>query len=262
MQPALHSLTNPLSAAPVAGHPFPHILVDQWLDSDLYERLRRTFPHCPPNSGPTGFTLFWGDAAHDRLIAGDEAWGAFFRGFQSQAFIDHMLAVFAETFASEARVDLSRARYVSHCESRADKELARLPPTGLAPDELWIRVDIMQGRKGYYRFPHVDHRRRAISMLVYFCDADEAGMRGGDLVLHGPDGGEAVIRPRHNRMVAFPCAAGSVHSVTHVRRQSAPRNFVQITISSSAELWDGGNPRPSFRRRMRARLNRLADRIG
>ncbi len=250
------------AAAPVVQRPFPHILADRWLDADLYERLRRSFPDCPPNSGPTGFTLFWGDPDYDRLIAEDEAWAAFFRSFHSQAFIDHVLAAFAETFANEARVDLSRARYVSHRESREEKELVRLPRSGLAPDELWVRVDIMQGPKGYYRFPHVDHRRRALSLLFYLCDADEAGMKGGDLVLHGPGRETATVRPRHNRMVMFPCAAGSVHSVTPILRQSAPRNFVQVTVSSSVDLWDGVNPRPSLWRRTQARALGLAGRIG
>jgi hypothetical protein len=254
-------LSDRSSATPVAEHPFPHILVDQWLDPALYERLRRSFPDCPPNSGPTGFTLFWGDPEHDRLIAEDADWADFFHSFQSQAFVDHMLATFPETF-TEARVDLSRARYIRYSEPRADKELAQLPPSGQAPDDLWVRVDIMQGRKGYYRFPHVDHRRRALSLLLYFCDADEADMHGGDLILHGAGREKIVIRPRHNRMVAFPCAATSVHSVTAIRRQSAPRNFVQVILSSSTDLWDGGNPRPSAWRRMQARAYRLADRIG
>jgi hypothetical protein len=262
MQPAdLFALDRP-AAAPVTGRPFPHVLADDWLDPGLYDRLRRSFPDCPPNSGPTGFTLFWGDPDYDRLVAGNEAWAAFFRSFHSQAFVDHALAAFAETFASEALVDLSSARYVAYRESREDKELDRLPPSAHAPDELWVRVDIMQGRKGYYRFPHVDHRRRAVSLLVYFCDADEAGMKGGDLVLHGPDGEAVTIRPRHNRMVMFPCAARSIHSVSRIRRQSAPRNFVQVILSSSADLWDGASPRPSFWRLTRVRARALAGRIG
>ena len=125
----------------------------------------------------------------------------------------------------------------------------------VSPDELWVRVDVhrSEGPKGYYRFPHVDHRRRALSLLFYLCDADEAGMKGGDLVLHGPGRETATVRPRHNRMVMFPCAAGSVRSVTPILRQSAPRNFVQVTVSSSVDLWDvvdqgrpcGAAPRPA-----------------
>lgn len=240
----------------VVTQPFPHILADDWLEPDLYRALKASFPDCPPASGPTGFTLFGGDPAYDRLIAEDRNWGLFVRRFHSQAFIDHVLASFAEIFHGEAKLDLSRARYVPYLEGREEKELMQLQETALAPDDLWVRVDIMQGRKGYYRDPHVDHRRRALSMLIYFCDADEAGMKGGDLVLHGRDGEAVKVRPRHNRMVMFPCAAGSIHSVTPIRRQSAPRNFVQVIVSSVADLWDGESPPPSLWRRVQARLHR------
>jgi hypothetical protein len=239
--------------------PFPHMLADDWLEPGLYRRLRDSFPHCPPNSGPTGFTLFWGDPDYDRLIAENEAWGAFFRSFHCQSFVDQVLAAFPEVFA-EARVDLSRARYSPYRESRQDKELPMLSDVGAAPDDLWVRVDIMQGRHGYARLPHLDHRRRAASMLIYFCDSDEAGMKGGDLVLHGRGGETVTVRPRHNRMVLFPCAADSLHSVTPIRRQSAPRNFVQIIVSSCADLWGGETPRPTFSYRLQARLRDLADR--
>ena len=241
----------------VRASPFPHVLADDWLDPDLYERLRTSFPSCPANTGPTGFTLFWGDPAYDRLIEEDPAWGGFFRAFHSQAFVDHALAQFAQTVAAEARVDLSRARYVSYQESRAEKELARLPKGALAPDDLWVRVDIMQGHDGYYRLPHLDHRRRAITLLLYFADGDEAGMEGGDLILHGPAGETVAVRPRHNRMVMFPCAAASLHSVTPIRGQSAPRNFVQVILSSAAVLWDGETPRPPLWRRALGRARRL-----
>ena len=99
-------------------------------------------------------------------------------------------------------------------------------------------------------------------MLIYFCDADEAGMKGGDLVLHGSGGDSVTIRPRHNRMVMFPCTAASLHSVTMIRRQSAPRNFVQVTVSSSVDLWHGTTPRPTFGERTRGRFRHLGRQLG
>ena len=242
----------------VRAEPFPHVLADRWLDPALYEALRASFPECPPASGPTGFTLFWGDPDYDRLIAENPAWRGFFEHFHSQAFVDYALSTFAEAVQSEARHDLSRARYIPYRESRADKERERLAPNGHAPDDLWVRVDIMQGRLGYDRGPHLDHRRRALSMLIYFCDADEAGLDGGDLVLHGRDGETVAIRPRHNRMVMFPCVAASLHSVTPIQSQKAPRNFVQVILSSSVELWGGKTPRPPLWRRALGRAKRLA----
>lgn len=223
--------------APVDPRPFPHLLIDDYLEPDLSAQLASSFPECPPNSGPTGYSYFWGDPEYDHLLAENEAWRTLFQRVQNQAFIDYVLAQFREVFVDESVVDLSQARYVAYQESRADKERARLARIEHSADELWVRMDIMQGRMGYDRAPHLDHRRRAATMLIYFCDSDENQMVGGDLVLHGAAGERVVVKPRHNRMVLFPCNNASLHSVPAVTAQTKPRNFVQITISSSVDLW-------------------------
>lgn len=225
---------------PVMNDPFPHVLVDDFLGPETYRDLAASFPECGPNSGPTGYTLFWGDEEYDALIETNAAWRGLFEHFHSQAFIDLALAQFSETFAQECTIDLSNARYVPYQESRAEKERGSLGRNAHAPDDLWVRVDIMQGRAGYTRAVHLDHRRRAISALIYMSDADECAMTGGELVLNRADGSCAVaIAPKHNRMVMFPCTATSLHSVPTITGQNAPRNFVQVTVSSSADLWEG-----------------------
>lgn len=223
---------------PVAPTPFPHVVKDGFLDCDAYRTIAASFPACPANSGPTGFSVFQDDPTFAALLERVPAWRALFERTQSQAFVDHVLAQFPSVCGAGTSVDLAGARFAAHVESRADKERRHLPPTGLAPDDLWVRFDILQGNVGYKRAPHTDHRRRAASMLIYFCDAAENEMLGGDLVLHDADGREAAtVRPRHNRMVLFPCHNASVHSVSTILAQSAPRNFVQITVSSSVDLW-------------------------
>jgi len=240
--------------APVESDPFEHVVAEDWLEADLYAALRTSFPHCPPASGPTGHTLFPGDRDYDRLIEGNPAWRAFVARFQGQAFVDFALAQFRPVFEKEATVDLSRAGYVSYIESRADKESERLARIEHAPDRLWVRVDIMQGRTGYARAPHLDHRRRAATLLLYFSDAAEDGMAGGELVLHGADGARRVVTPRHNLMAMFPCHNRSLHSVAPILAQSRPRNFVQVTLSSSTDLW------PPVRKRAVERLRALSRR--
>lgn len=223
--------------APVHDWPFPHVTVDNYLDADDYDALRRSFPACPPNSGPTGYSRFWGDAEFDALLAAEPAWRRFFDWSQSQAFVDLCLAPFTDLIAREAVVDLSNARYVPHIETRREKEQGAIDAAGLAPDQLFVRTDILQGNVGYDRACHVDHRRRAATMLIYLCDGDEDAMVGGDLILHAADGETVTIRPRHNRMVLFPCVNASLHSVSRIESQFHPRNYVQLTVSSSADLW-------------------------
>jgi hypothetical protein len=231
--------TQPFRIAPVATDPFPHVMEDGYLEPDLYAALASSFPVCPPSSGPTGYNYFWGDPEYDVLLESSEAWRTFFHRFHSQAFVDYVLAQFPDIYRNESVVDLSSARYVPYQESRADKEQPRIANIVHAPDELWVRVDVAQARKGYDRGPHLDHRRRAATMLIYFCDADEIEMVGGDLRLHRGESGEAVqvYRPRHNRMAMFPCHNASWHSVSPITSQAGPRNFVQISLSSSIDLW-------------------------
>jgi hypothetical protein len=135
-------------------------------------------------------------------------------------------------------VDLSHARYVPHIETRREKEQGFIDAAGLSPDQLFVRTDVLQGNVGYDRRAHVDHRRRAATMLIYLCDGDEDEKVGGDLVLHAADGQAVTIRPRHNRMVLFPCVNSSLHSVSRIESQRAPRNYVQLTVSSSVDLWE------------------------
>lgn len=212
--------------------------VEGFLDSEEYDALRGSFPPCPQNSGPTGYSRFWGDAEFDALLDAQPVWQRLFDWTQSQAFVDLCLAPFADVIAREAVVDLSHARFVSHIEARSEKEQRFLAPTGLAPDQLFVRTDILQGKVGYERGAHVDHRRRAATMLIYLCDGDEDEMVGGDLILHTAYGETLTIRPRHNRMILFPCINTSLHSVSRIETQRRPRNFVQLSVSSSVDLWE------------------------
>ena len=104
-------------------------------------------------------------------------------------------------------------------------------------------MDIHQGRVGYLRPVHLDHARRLVSMLIYMCDHTENQMIGGELFLHGAAGQREArqaptrITPRHNLMVAFPCTNGSHHSVSKITAASAPRNYIQVHISSSVDVW-------------------------
>lgn len=248
---------QPFPLLAVSNAPFPHAVQDGWLEPDLYDALVKSFPQCHPNSGPTGFTAFWGDADYDALLAGNAAWRTLFDTFHSQAFVSYLIAQFAPTFEEESRYDLARARYVPYVEDRHDKEAAHLREVVHAPDELWIRMDIMQGRIGYDRGRHLDHRRRAATALLYFCDSDEAGLVGGNLRLHEPDGRIVdEIEPRHNRIAMFPCSNSSWHSVVPITSQRAPRNFVQVTLSSSVDLW-APLPRASLLRRGVGAVSRL-----
>ena len=49
---------------------------------------------------------------------------------------------------------------------------------------LAVRMDFGQAGIGYSKAVHCDRPNRLITMIVYFCDADELGSVGGDLMIH------------------------------------------------------------------------------
>jgi hypothetical protein len=223
---------------PLSATPFEHVLADDFLPDDLFARLAASFPDCPVASGPTGFTIHPGDASFDALMAENELWHAFWQSCDSQAFTDFILRQFSDVFAREATADLGHARHVLYRESRADKESPQIARVEHAADRLWVRFDLMQGRVGYKRNVHLDHRRRAATMLIYFTDAEQTGADGGDLILHHTDGTVvSKVVPKANRLVMFPCHNRSWHSVSTIVSQRQPRNFLQVTLSSSVDLW-------------------------
>jgi hypothetical protein len=61
--------TTVLDLAPARLHwrPFEHIVVRDFIDPGIYRELLRTFPTCPPSTGPTGYSCYWGDAIYDGL---------------------------------------------------------------------------------------------------------------------------------------------------------------------------------------------------
>jgi 2OG-Fe(II) oxygenase superfamily len=230
---------------PLQARPFEHVLVESYLCPDTYQQLLATFPECPPSTGPTGYSTYWGDEAYDTLMRSQPAWQALFDAFHCQTFVDYAVLQFADVYARHGcTIDLGRATYVPYRESREDKQRRHLTDPQTAPHELWVRMDIHQGREGYRRRRHLDHRRRLVSLLVYLSDANENQMVGGDLILWSDDRSpddtiSRLVQPRHNRMVAFAAHGRSFHSVPPITSQQGFRNFIQVTVSSSVDAWPG-----------------------
>jgi hypothetical protein len=229
-----------LTKQSVIADPFAHVQIDNFIESEHYAELRNSFPACPPKVGPTGYSLYWGDEKYAQLLRAQPAWQALFDTFHSQKFLDWCREQFLESWRQEGcRIDLSGARYVPYREDRIDKERPTLRKVEHEPHELWVRMDIHQGQVGYHRPVHLDHARRLVSMLVYFCDQQENQMEGGELFLYSTknDPKPLKVMPAHNRMIAFPCTGRSLHSVSKITSQKTPRNYIQVHLSSSVDAW-------------------------
>jgi hypothetical protein len=246
----------------VRPQPYPHVVCESFIEPEYYRQLCRTFPVCPPGKSPTGFSLYWGEDGYERLLDEQPAWRALHDTFHSQTFVEWGAKQFAEVWRREGcTINPETARYVPYCEDRTDKERPSFRRFTHAPDDLWVRMDIHQGRVGHSRIEHVDHARRLVSMLIYFCDQSENRMVGGELLLHHRNSQRQPptrIVPRHNLMVAFPCSNDSLHSVAKVTSATAPRNYLHVFISSSAAIWPRKDP-GLWRRGLSSFKRRLAE---
>jgi hypothetical protein len=229
-----------LTPQSVIDYPFTHVQHNSFIEPEHYAQLCRSFPTCPPKVGPTGYSLYWGDDKYEHLLRSQPTWRTLFDTFHSQRFVDWCRQQFLEVWKQEGcRIDLAATRYVPFREDRIDKERPALRKVEYEPHEVWVRMDIHQGQVGYDRPVHLDHARRLVSMLIYFCDQDENQMEGGELFLYSTkhDRNPVKVTPAHNRMIAFPCTSRSFHSVSAITSQNKPRNYVQVHLSSSVDVW-------------------------
>lgn len=234
MSPFAHDLV----ALPVEEAPFPHAVLDTLFTPELFAALAHSYPVCPPASGPTGHTIHRGDPEFDAVMAAQSEWRAVFDACHSQAFVDALATLFAAEIDRACGVARTDLRFADHVETRAEKEQGRIAAPQLPPEAIFVRFDFMQGMDAYVRRPHLDHRRRLGTMLIYFDSPGAETFQGGDLILHDRRGrAERRIAPAANRAVLFPCSDRSWHSVDAVTHCRRPRRFVQIALSSTHDLW-------------------------
>lgn len=227
-----------LATLAVDDAPFPHAVVDGVFPPGTFVTLERAYPVCPPASGPTGHTIHRGDAPFDAVMAIAPIWRALFEESNSQAFVDALSALFAVEIDRACIVRRDAMRFTDHIETRAEKEQDRIAAPQQAPEAMFVRFDFMQGMDAYIRRPHLDHRRRLATMLIYFDAPGPASFEGGDLVLHDRRASPVKrIAPAANRAVLFPCSDRSWHSVEAVTDCRRPRRFMQLAVSSCHDIW-------------------------
>lgn len=258
-----------VTAADIVENPFPHALKQGLLKPDFYERLKKEFP---PDSlfdgrgkkvgARTGRDLYQGDRGFDEFLDRAPAWREFHEYVSSPAFLAYTLELFGphlERFG--CRIDPEKARLVDYVENRFNvfwrKRRANWFGMGKHkdPNNMFVRFDIEQSAQGYAKPVHCDNPSRLVSFLVYFSDADEIGMDGGDLRIHEhlekkrPGDYERhpkeqdtrvvqTLRPRENLGLFFLCCNNSYHSVTAVNSIKDYRRFIYLNLSSTAEsIW-------------------------
>lgn len=274
-----------VSRADVVMDPFPHVISDAILPPDLYARLRADYPSADTfdttvaetggagsRAGKgTGFDIYRSEGAYDALIAGSSAWAELDAYINSMAFVEKYQELFGE-FADDLAltVDIGGSVYDrNYIEPRerltatttvADKihgvahKLTRGFRTKRKSD-LFTRLDIQRALGGYAKPPHTDRPDRLCSLIIYFTDADDVGLEGGELLIFRhkeekqqesyerhpvPSNVDVVakLKAKENLGVFFPCNNNSYHGVTAVTSRGIPRDFLYINISARvANLW-------------------------
>ncbi|MBW8812446.1 MAG: 2OG-Fe(II) oxygenase [Caulobacterales bacterium] len=267
----------------VVAQPFPHVIKDGILPADFYKALRADFPSVDVfeeqrgahgrlgSRTGAGFDIYRGEPAFDALTRRSEAWREFAGWINSEAFADKFRDVFADHLDTIGlRVDVRDSHVNSdYAEPRelltetatlGDKVAAVAnvvtgPFKAKKPVELFTRLDIHKSTSGYAKKPHCDRPNRLCSLIIYFCDAEERGLKGGDLQIFAHNDKKPVenyerhphpenvaqvaqLRPRENLGVFFPCQNNSYHGVTQVESSGVERDFLYINVSGRTRwLW-------------------------
>lgn len=225
--------------------PHPHLLIEEILPPERYAQL--SFPDALVEPGAEwGITT--GDPAYAEVME-DAGWAALHAELTGEPFVRSVLSAFAEDMRDAGcLVDADTAQLVPFIESRAEKQL-RVLSENADPQEVFTRLDFQsKGAGGYRDFVHLDWARRIVGGILFFSDAAEEGLVGGELALyrdrdfqddrwcHDPER-TAAFAPRHNTGVIFLNSNRGFHGPTTIERCEGRRRWLYFTISSRVDVW-------------------------
>jgi hypothetical protein len=225
--------------------PHPHLIVDEILPPAQYEALRFPDHLIRPE---TDWGLTSSDATYESALSAP-GWRTIHDTLRSAAFVGDVLRQFRNDMLVEGcLVETENARLIPYTETRDEKHRAVLAERG-DPNELFTRLDFQSKGLGAYReFIHLDWARRVVGGILFFSDADEEGLQGGELALyrdrdfrndrwcHDP---ELLVqfRPRHNSGVIFLNSNRGFHGPRGITQLRGRRRWLYYAISSRVDVW-------------------------
>jgi hypothetical protein len=243
--------------------PVPHVVVDPVTDGDTYRSL--PFPKVGEHiDDDERWGLVTGDPGYDEFVD-QPGWRELRRKLTGEEFVGSVLDAFAADMRRHGcLVDPDGWYLDDFVESRQDKERPVLAEEG-DPNRLFVRFDF-QSKSGtnYDEFVHVDWNRRVAAGLLFFCDADEEGLVGGELALyrdrrfrndrecHDPER-VLAFTPRHNKGLLFLNSNEGFHGPARIERLTGRRRWVYVAISSHTDVWPHRGPTLASRAKQVAR---------
>lgn len=207
--------------------PFPHIIVDNFLEKTTFERLKSEFPgeeyvkRSGRMSSKNRFNLMRDSQLQKKLIEHSKPWKEFDE-YMKNDFILEMVQKF-KPFIKQYKGILN-------------------------VEKLSCGYDISRAGSGYKRSCHLDRRHHLIAFLLYFNDMEDYGGTGGELVLYESDKREVwdkfpskdsirefkKIQPVENRLVAFLNVFNSYHGITTMCDNTSDRLFLYASIDDKS----------------------------
>lgn len=180
------------------------------------------------------------------MINKSAAWKKLYNYIHSQNFIDFIISLFGNYIKdNNCLVDPKKAKFMDHLESREWMSSVNVPEEikklKINPNNLFCSLIFFIGKVGYVVPIHQDWRHRLITILIYFSDADEQEMQGGNLHMYAneKEGLKKVksVSPHKNTAVIMLDTNNSNHSVDEVKYLKGARKCVFITVSSRINIW-------------------------
>jgi hypothetical protein len=232
-----------------APDPHPHLVVEAIVEPSIY--LQMPFPdaHLAPGAS-------WGLTATDdgyAAVLADPHWKALHDALRGPEFVAGVLGTFAADMQrAGCLVDPAHARLTPFVESRTEKERETLSETG-DPNEIFTRLDFQcKGAGAYREFVHLDWARRIVGGILFFSDAHEEGLVGGETALyrdrsfrndrwcHDPEL-VALFPAKHNTGIIFLNSNAGFHGPRAIERLTGRRRWLYYTISSRVNVWPAGS---------------------
>lgn len=219
--------------AVVKNHPFPHIVIDDALPADIYERLANSYPN-PENMSRDRKTMNnqrynllsrWG-ATEFPVDEASEDWRKFIEANESTAFVEQAYALFPDFTDNGGKIDLS-----GYGPSLAEKiKTDELIGFDEVKPRVTVAVNTPVKKMSSVRGPHTDNLRKAYVGLLYF-RLPEDDSTGGDLEIYRWKNGEpkkhwpvavdgqdveqeSTIGYKPNRLIFFLATDRALHGVS------------------------------------------------
>jgi hypothetical protein len=253
----MQSLLARATATDVKSEPFPHLVLENALDTELCRQLLDAFPSLE--------TVAMGDELGSNkrfsmpaLAALDDPgvpplWQEFIREQVSQDFLDRLVALFGEHIAAAyPHLDLDTLRAGIRPTRDANDASAFVDADVLLDAQISINSPV-SGAPSSVRKTHLDEPHKLFAGLFYM-RLPEDDSTGGDLELlryrgrprgfRGPMVYDRFVEPvatvpyAFNTLVIFLNSPAALHGVTTRSRTDAPRCFVNLVASVQERLFE------------------------